>query len=58
MVIPGHEPMTPAERVAADELARQLKLLLVGRSIDDATALLTTINLAVAEGRAAKSTRH
>jgi hypothetical protein len=58
MVTPGHTPMTPAERAVADELARQLKLLLVGRSIDDATALLTTINLAVAEGRTAKSTRH
>ena len=56
--LPLHEPMTAAERASADELARQLKLLLVGRSIDDATALLTTINLAVAEGRAAEPTRH
>ena len=58
MVIPGHEPMTPAERVAADELARQLKLLLFGRSIEDATALLTPSTSRWPSGRAAKSTRH
>ena len=58
MVIPGHEPMTPAERVVADELVQQLKLLLVGRSVEDTVALLTAINSAVAEGRAAEPTRH
>ena len=52
MVIPGHEPMSPADFVLAEALAQEIRTLLVGRSVVDCVVLLQAINTALAEQQA------
>ena len=46
-----HLTVSPADRIMADRLAREIQTLIGGRSVVDAVMLLTAINNALATNR-------
>ena len=51
MIASEHTPVSPADRIMADRLAREIQTLIGGRSVVDAVMLLTAINNALAANR-------